>query len=683
MINRKGLSLKIMIPAGIIVIATIAIILGMIASRMYNISQKDAVELSKELSYRYGYLINKNITEAMDVSRSMAKIFEASQDYKNEINRDFFDAQLNRLLKSNDLFYGIWAAFEPNQFDGRDSEFINHNDSHDDTGIYYPYFYKENGNIMSATCNNYGTGDYYQNVKKSQIEEIINPYVETEVDPPVMMTSVAAPIMSKGQFIGAVGIDLILDDLTAVAATVKPYETGYGFLIANDGTLVTHPNHELLGKNLAQYLPSDERETIINAISQGRLYQAERKSLVDDQIYFMTFAPVTIGRTASPWSFCVAIPKSKVLSEAYNALILALVLTILGVLFLNAAIFYLLHRVIIKPVNQVSTGLENIAQGDGDLTMRLPIHSQDEIGKLSGWFNNFVANLDNIISSIKATATQVNAATDEVSSGSQGLSQATQEQASAIEEVAATIEEMTSAIKQNAENATHGSNQSREMVDLAKEGGDISGQLVNAMNDISEASKKVSAITTTVNDVAFQTNLLALNAAVEAARAGEHGKGFAVVAEEVRNLAQRSAEASKEIQNLIEDTIRKVNAGDAMVQKSRESLQNIISRIEVISQTMDEIAASSAEQANGVDELNRAATQIDSSIQRNASTVEELASVSDSLSIEANGLAENVSRFNVSKDRTASKERQLKPKISSPTVSAPPPSSDSDDFEEF
>ena len=197
------------------------------------------------------------------------------------------------------------------------------------------------------------------------------------------------------------------------------------------------------------------------------------------------------------------------------------------------------------------------------------------------------------------------------------------------------------------------------MVRMANTSGESAQELVKAMSEISSASKKIGDIIVTVNEVAFQTNLLALNAAVEAARAGEHGKGFAVVAEEVRALAQKSADAAKQIKSLIEDTVNKISAGDIMVKKSGESLEQIIKHIQDLSQVMEEIAAASSEQASGVDELNRAITQIDTTTQQNASTVEELASTSDNLSNEAQELASTVSQFKVSQEqqRTDSKEK--------------------------
>ncbi|HHO74997.1 MAG TPA: hypothetical protein ENN05_01030 [Deltaproteobacteria bacterium] len=296
----------------------------------------------------------------------------------------------------------------------------------------------------------------------------------------------------------------------------------------------------------------------------------------------------------------------------------------------------------------VVQNIQDIAEGQGDLTKRLTASSNDEIGVLARWFNRFIEDLEQIISKIKVTAYTLEGATQEVYSGSQGLSQATQEQASAIEEVAATIEEITASIKQNALNADKGKEKASSMVDMADTSGRASQELIKAMGEISASSKKIGDIITSVNEVAFQTNLLALNAAVEAARAGEHGKGFAVVADEVRALAKKSADAAKQIEELIEDTVKKVNAGDEIVKISVESLQKITNNINDVSMNMDEIASSCAEQSTGVDEVHRAIVQIDNTTQQNASTVEQLAGTSDNLKEEAIDLASTVKRFKVS-----------------------------------
>ena len=462
-------------------------------------------------------------------------------------------------------------------------------------------------------------------------------------------------------------------DLIDEAKNERYYETGYLAIFSSDGTCVYHPKAEFMG-NMSAY---NSHDYVRNAVHQKQglfKYSAEGESMWGYLAYNKDL----------DWIMWASAAEDEILAKI-NAVKMQMYgfLVIISIL-IGIAGWLVAHR-IASVANEISDKMKDIAQGEADLSARLPVLSKDEVGDIAHLFNEFVAKLEEVILSVKLAAAQVDTATQEVASGSQGLSQATQEQASAIEEVAATIEQMTSSIKQNASNAAQGREKALSMVQMASQSGEASQELVNGMSEISEASRKIGDIIVTVNEVAFQTNLLALNAAVEAARAGEHGKGFAVVAEEVRALAQRSAEAARQIKSLIEDTVNKINAGDEMVKRSGESLNQIIDHIQDLSQTMEEIAAASSEQASGVDELNRAVSQIDNTTQQNSATVEELASTSDHLSNEAKELARIVGRFRVSGIDSA-QQRMIGKPASLPAEQKQGRSmtpSYQDDFEEF
>jgi methyl-accepting chemotaxis protein len=465
------------------------------------------------------------------------------------------------------------------------------------------------------------------------------------------------------------------NDLINECAKEKYFKTGYLIIFSPDGTCIYHPKPEFRN-NKTLYDNYDFIREGVNK-KQGSFpytFQGVRK------VSYLSYLEKL------NWVIWAAVPAPEILTNA-NQLKLELYIFLAIASVIVAGVGALFSSRIARRAREISTRMMDIAQGEADLSKRLPVLTTDEIGDIASWFNKFVENLEEVIFRVKNASSQVDVATQEVSSGAQGLSQATQEQASAIEEVAATIEEMTSSIKHNAENATDGRQKAMEMVRMANMSGDSAQELVKGMSEISAASKKIGDIIVTVNEVAFQTNLLALNAAVEAARAGEHGKGFAVVAEEVRALAQRSADAARQIKALIEDTVNKIGTGDTMVKKSGESLEQIIKHIQDLSQVMEEIAASSSEQASGVDELNRAIAQIDTTTQQNASTVEELASTSDNLSGEAKELATIVSRFKVSQEEPAPRmQKTTSPKKK--TKAKPEPGRDAsaqleDDFEEF
>ncbi|MGO9147214.1 MAG: methyl-accepting chemotaxis protein [Desulfomonilia bacterium] len=468
------------------------------------------------------------------------------------------------------------------------------------------------------------------------------------------------------------------NDLINEAAKEQYFKSGYLLIFQPDGTCIYHPNAEFRNN-----------KTIYDTYDWAKKGVGQKQKIIYytfegvDKVGYVTYIK------SLNWVLWATAPVSEFLADVRTLqlhmyiflAISSLVAALIGSVFAGR---------IAKRARDISNTMMYIAQGEADLSKRLPVLTTDEVGDIASWFNTFVGNLEEVITKVKHSSEQVDSSTKEVAAGAQGLSHATQEQASAIEEVAATIEQMTSSIKHNAENATDGRQKATEMVRMANVSGESAQELIRGMSGISEASKKIGDIIVTVNEVAFQTNLLALNAAVEAARAGEHGKGFAVVAEEVRALAQRSADAARQIKALIEDTVNKISAGDVMVKKSGESLEEIIKHIQELSQVMEEIAAASSEQASGVDELNRAITQIDTTTQENASTVEELASTSDSLSNEAKELSNTVARFKVSKEEQRTKVKQSSYKKQQPVkakvepVKAAPPAPDfEDDFEEF
>jgi len=305
-----------------------------------------------------------------------------------------------------------------------------------------------------------------------------------------------------------------------------------------------------------------------------------------------------------------------------------------------------------KPLKRTISMIRDIAEGEGDLTKRLEVMGSDEVGELAMWFNTFIDRLEKLIAGIRQTAVDVDGSSQVVSSEAQGLSQAAQEQAAAIEELASTIQQIVTTINNNAEYASGGYKMTKDIVRLADNSSKLSKDLLQAIKSVSDISNKIGNITHTVNEVAFQTNLLALNAAVEAARAGEHGKGFAVVAQEVKELAKRSSVASMQIKELIEDTVNKIILGDSMVQKSVDGLSEIITCIKELSHTMEEITASSSEQVIAIDQVNKAISQIDQMTQINASSVEQLASTSDSMSTGAAVLMQDVANFRVSPSET-------------------------------
>lgn len=329
----------------------------------------------------------------------------------------------------------------------------------------------------------------------------------------------------------------------------------------------------------------------------------------------------------------------------------AFFLIALQTLILTVLNGYLLMKSFKLSVGRMSVMLKDMARGQGDLTRRLEVTGLNEVGELAFWFNEFMNDIEQIVSHVRESSLELHNSIGDVSAGSQDLSQATQEQAASVEEISASIEEMTGTIQHNAELIREGQEASNAITKLIDHSKQIFSQLNIAIQEVSQDSRKIGDIVSTVNEVAFHTNLLALNASVEAARAGEHGKGFAVVAGEVRSLAQRSAEAANEIKALIEGTVGKVKTGDDMMKKTSASMEELMSRMEFFFKMMEVISTSSMEQSQNISELSKAISQIDGTTQHNASTVKELASTLDNLRTVATILADDVQKFRTSGEK--------------------------------
>ncbi|MCC6302170.1 MAG: PAS domain S-box protein [Gammaproteobacteria bacterium] len=302
-----------------------------------------------------------------------------------------------------------------------------------------------------------------------------------------------------------------------------------------------------------------------------------------------------------------------------------------------------LVRVIVRPLREAVRVANAITAGD--LAVEVEDKGRDEFSDLLYALKIMKGTLEGIVSDVLGKASSFNHTASGIAAGNDSLSQRTEEQASSLEETASSMEELTSTVKQNAENAIQASRLADETRRSAEKGGQVVAKAVDAMSGINEASKKIADIIGVIDEIAFQTNLLALNAAVEAARAGEQGRGFAVVAGEVRNLAQRSATSAKEIKDLINDSVLKVEAGTELVNASGQTLTEIVAGVGKVSAIVADIAAASREQSAGIEQVNQAVMQMDDLTQQNASLVEEAAQTSRTLEEESRGLIQMMDFF--------------------------------------
>jgi methyl-accepting chemotaxis protein-1 (serine sensor receptor) len=327
---------------------------------------------------------------------------------------------------------------------------------------------------------------------------------------------------------------------------------------------------------------------------------------------------------------------------------LAIVLTVLAMLASLVALWFFIRHAVLRPIGTAVEFAERIARGD--LTAEIRSDSGDETGQLHRALADMKDSLARVVTQVRSSAESVVTASSQVAVGTTDLSQRTEEQASSLEETAASMEELASTVRQNADNAHQADELSRGAAKRAEQGGAEVVRMVVTMNEISTSASRIAEIISVIDTIAFQTNILALNAAVEAARAGEQGRGFAVVASEVRSLAQRSAQAAKEIKDLIADSVQKVDQGTHQVEQAGDTIQALVIDVKRVSDLMGSIADASAEQSRGVQQVNKTVTEMDKVVQQNASAVQQSASAAEGMRQQAEALVRAVSTFRVSRN---------------------------------
>ncbi|SFN25352.1 methyl-accepting chemotaxis sensory transducer with TarH sensor [Candidatus Pantoea varia] len=353
-------------------------------------------------------------------------------------------------------------------------------------------------------------------------------------------------------------------------------------------------------------------------------------------------------------------------SSAYSRMMWILSTIMAAVVAVIVLCWFGLRKIVMTPLNSSINHIQHIAQGD--LTQPIVVEGRNEMTQLAASLHDMQQSLVRTVTNVREGSDAIFTGASEISAGNNDLSARTEQQAASLEQTAASMEQLTATVKQNAENARQASQLALSASETAEKGGNVVAGVVKTMSEIAGSSKKIADITSVIDGIAFQTNILALNAAVEAARAGEQGRGFAVVAGEVRNLAQRSAQAAKEIKGLIDDSVNRVNVGSQLVGTAGETMSDIVSAVTRVTDIMGEIASASDEQSRGIDQVGQAVTEMDRVTQQNASLVEESAAAAASLEDQASRLSQAVSVFRIKREARQTLTKHLP--IAAPATAA-------------
>jgi len=451
-----------------------------------------------------------------------------------------------------------------------------------------------------------------------------------------MTVTFALPVKADGKLVGVIGANKSLAEVAKTVSAIKPSENSYAFILDTEGHVLVHPNADLALKPLAEAQPG-----------MAAVASAPDNAIVDANDGTRDLSVRVEAIPGTDWRLAVALDKSAAMA-GLATLMTSIAIAALGVVIATGLIFASVLRSAFAPLRKVRDAMVAVAGGGGDLTSRIAVSHNDEVGQIARAFNDFTESLRGIIHEVKQASSEVKTAAHEIATGNADLSSRTESQASSIQQSASSIQQLHSSTMANAESAREANRIAHEAAALATEGGNKVSEVIATMGGITASSKRIGEIIGVIDSIAFQTNILALNAAVEAARAGEQGRGFAVVASEVRTLAQRSGDAARDIRQLIQKSTEDVETGASRVDDAGRTISQVVESVRSVSALMARIVEATQQQTGGIGEVNNAVNQIDQMTSQNAALVEQAAAAATSLSDQSSRLVDAVGRFRTS-----------------------------------
>ncbi|GHV41353.1 methyl-accepting chemotaxis protein [Spirochaetia bacterium] len=630
----------------IVVVTSISIIL---LTRAAAMQQKAAYEILEYQSGMYARDLQARYQQYYDFALAISHIFNSYELVNRAERRRQYDETLQGLLETNPRFVALYTIWKPGVIDGNDAAYANTPDS-DASGNYITVFTRRNGPITKVAYE-----DWKPLIDSlTAVPVITNPVMETVQGKPAMVGDIRVPIvLENGNIVGLVGIRLNYNASQEVILAIKPYDSpkGSAGLYANDGTIVAHHVAERIGQKYQQASLGTLGAEGVRVIETESL-QGNKPAIVQSNGLFIESYPFIVGDTVTPWAVCTIIDEGTVLAEV-NDLIKFVVVIVIIAIVLSAIIIFFVATAIVKPIVKVGDTLKDISEGEGDLTVTIAVHGNDEIADLSTYFNHTLEKIKNLVITIKKQAialfdignelssnmTETAAAINEITANIQSIKGRVINQSASVTETNATMEQITvnidklndnvekqnssvskssSAIEEmiaNIQSVTNTLTKNTESVQSLSEASDVGRtglqDVATDIQEIARESEGLLEINAVMENIASQTNLLSMNAAIEAAHAGEAGKGFAVVADEIRKLAESSGEQSKTISTVlkkIKDSIDKITKStDAVLNKFEAidgGVKTVSEQTENIRNAMEEQSAGSQQILEVIGQLN-------------------------------------------------------------------------------